>query len=121
MASTTVGEARLTAKTTRNEPTPAMKRFTMYQNLLRGGASSECSKICFRQLAGTRNALDPANVPNVKNTYPVMEYVSLNTIFCKTYAIPNAAEAIRIFGCNFINGCFSAKNIMQPPRVIITN
>jgi hypothetical protein len=75
IAFTRTGLVRLTANTIRNDPTPAVNRLTMYQNLLFGGASSEYAKICCRHDAGTRSAIDPLKVPRVKKTKPVTKFV----------------------------------------------
>src|SRR5205807_7541845 len=89
IASTRAGFARLTAKITRKDPTPAKKRFTIYHTLLFGGASSECWKICRRHEGGASIAKAPTVVPSVKKTYPVTKFELLNTIFWRTFQIPN--------------------------------
>src|SRR5438270_862063 len=98
MASTSAGRVRLTAKTTRNDPTPAENRFTMYQNLLFGGASSDSSKIWRLQEGGISRARAAAVVPRVKNTYPLMKSALLNVIFCNTFVMPKQTEAAAIPG-----------------------
>src|SRR5581483_12233382 len=99
----------------RNEPTPAMKRFTKYQKRLRGSAFSDVSKICFRHDLRISSPREPAKVPRVKNTYPLTKFVRSNTIFSKTFTNPNVPDAHSTLGSTRRRFTFSDRNMTNPP------
>jgi len=98
-----------------------MKRFTKYQNRLRGSAFSELSKIWARQEGRMSSASVPTKVPKVKTTYPLTKLVASKTSLCKTLTNPNETEAMRIEDKISRWFSLSEKNIKNPPPTSSTN